>query len=121
MKNSKKIIVEQKKLDDILLDKTLDSTFIWSYCQGDDINIISSSKKVIKSNTPFSIPVSNYLLNKNKYDIEKFISQLIDGNYKKFYDLNEKMPQSYDLNTTSFLNLYRKYGTSGGFTNVLFV
>ena len=121
LKNSKKIIVDQKKLDDILLEKTLDSTFIWSYCQGDDINIISSSKKVIKSNTPFSIPVSNYLLNKNKYDIEKFISQLIDGNYKKFYDLNEKMPQSYDLNTTSFLNLYRKYGTSGGFTNVLFV
>ena len=27
-------------------DKTLDNTFIWSYCQGDDISIISSSKKI---------------------------------------------------------------------------
>jgi len=121
LKNSKKIIVDQKKLDDILLDKTLENTFIWSYCQGDDINIISSSKKVKKSKIPFSIPVSSYLLNKNKYDIEKFISELIDENYVKFYDLSEKMPKSYDLNTTSFLNLYKKYGISGGFTNVLFV
>jgi FkbM family methyltransferase len=119
LKNTKKVTVEQTTLDNIL-NNDLDKTFIWSYCQGDDIKIINSSLKVKKFKIPFSIPVSYYLLKKNKINTEFFVDNLIQSNYQYLFDLNE-VSKVYSLNLSDFNKICKLYGTSGGFTNVLFL
>lgn len=119
LKNSKKITVEQSTLDNIL-NNNLDKTFIWSYCQGDDIKIINSSNKVMEFKIPFSIPASSYLLKKNKINPELFFENLIKSNYRYLFDLNDRS-KIYPLNLNNYVTICKLYGTSGGFTNVLFV
>ena len=77
LKYSEKVHVKQVHIDTLLNETDLKKAFIWSYCQGDDIDIINSSQLIKNNKVPFSIPISGFMLEKNNSSIEYFLNELI--------------------------------------------
>ena len=120
LKNIQKVLVKQIHIDDILKEVDFKKAFIWSYCQGDDIDVINSSRYIKSNKIPFCLPISGFMLQKNNSNLDSFLKQLIESNYKKFVNLSDKNPE---INLNNFQNINKlldKYGNTGSFFTLLF-
>ena len=121
LKNIKKVLVKQIHIDAVLKGADFKKTIIWSYCQGDDIDIINSSKYIKSEKIPFCLPISGFMLQKNNSNLESFLNQLIESNYKKFVNLSSSNPEINTINIQNINKLLDEYGNSGSFFTLLFL
>lgn len=115
---SHKEIVKVETLDNLLYSEKLSHPLFWLYCQGKEIDIISSSNLILENKFPVCFAYSPLLNYKIPKDIKDLISLLRKNNYKRLIDVLNK-DEELDIDLESFKFLNDRYKFNGAHTFIL--
>lgn len=115
---SHKEIVTVDTLDSLLYSEKLSHPLFWLYCQGKEIDIISSSNLILENKFPVCFAYSPLLNFKKPKDIEDLTSLLRENDYKRLTDVLNK-DEELDISLESFELLNNRYKFNGAHTFIL--